>query len=64
MQALVVCGLGVWMSFHHTATIRLFHTSTFQRICEVDVTSAVTRMLSGQWLRVCVRAAFTRRVFV
>ncbi|KAF0312679.1 Rho guanine nucleotide exchange factor 17 [Amphibalanus amphitrite] len=47
VQALVCCDLGVWMSFHHTATIRLFNASTFQRICEVDVTSAVTRMLSG-----------------
>ncbi|KAF0287355.1 Rho guanine nucleotide exchange factor 17 [Amphibalanus amphitrite] len=47
VQALVPSGLGVWLSFHNLGTVRLFHTITFEMICEVDVTSAVTRMLSG-----------------
>ena len=47
IQALVPSGLGVWLSFHNLGTVRLFHTLSFEMICEVDVTSAVTRMLSG-----------------
>ncbi|XP_037087920.1 rho guanine nucleotide exchange factor 17-like [Pollicipes pollicipes] len=47
IQSLVPSGLGVWLSFHNLGTVRLFHTMTFEMICEVDVTAAVTRMLSG-----------------
>ena len=49
VQALVPSGLGVWLSFHNVGTVRLFHTITFEMVCEVDVTSAVARMLSGGW---------------
>ncbi|XP_037071246.1 rho guanine nucleotide exchange factor 17-like [Pollicipes pollicipes] len=47
VRALAHSGLGVWLSFVHTTTLRLFHASTFDLVCEVDVTPAVTRMLAG-----------------
>lgn len=42
-----VAGLGVWLSVQNSAALRLVHSITYEIIAEVNVTSAVTKMLSG-----------------
>ncbi|XP_039288297.1 rho guanine nucleotide exchange factor 17 isoform X2 [Nilaparvata lugens] len=47
VSCLAVSGLGVWISLHNSATLRLFHTVTFECLAEVNVASAVTKMLAS-----------------
>ncbi|RZF36300.1 hypothetical protein LSTR_LSTR006805 [Laodelphax striatellus] len=47
VSCLAVSGLGVWISLQNSATLRLFHTVTFECLAEVNVASAVTKMLAS-----------------
>ncbi|XP_063982833.1 rho guanine nucleotide exchange factor 17 isoform X3 [Diachasmimorpha longicaudata] len=39
-------GIGVWISLHNSAVLRLFHTSTYECLTDVNIAPAVTKMLS------------------
>lgn len=47
VTGMAVSGLGVWISLQNSAVIRLFHSSTYENLCDVNVAPAVTKMLAG-----------------
>ena len=48
MHCIVSSGLGVWVSLQATAVVRLYHASTYENLCDVDVTQTVYKMLAGR----------------
>ncbi|XP_075227157.1 rho guanine nucleotide exchange factor 17 isoform X2 [Lycorma delicatula] len=47
ISCLAAAGLGVWISLQNSATLRLFHANTYDCLAEVNVASAVTKMLTS-----------------
>ncbi|XP_076669099.1 uncharacterized protein LOC143369261 isoform X3 [Andrena cerasifolii] len=40
-------GLGVWISLHNSAVLRLFHSSTYECLTDINIAPAVTKMLTS-----------------
>ncbi|KAL0275885.1 UNVERIFIED_CONTAM: hypothetical protein PYX00_003609 [Menopon gallinae] len=47
VSGMAVSGLGVWISVQNSAVIRLFHSTSYENLCDVNVAPAVTKMLAG-----------------
>lgn len=47
VSCMVSAGHGVWISMHNSASVRLYHTATYECLCEVNVAPAVTKMLAS-----------------
>ncbi|XP_024217361.1 rho guanine nucleotide exchange factor 17 isoform X2 [Halyomorpha halys] len=47
IACLVGAGLGAWLSLHNSATVRLYHSSSFECLAEVSVAPAVSKMLAS-----------------
>ncbi|XP_054754693.2 rho guanine nucleotide exchange factor 17-like [Lytechinus pictus] len=47
VYCMVSCGWGVWVSLQSSAVVRLFHATTHQIMCQVDVTQTVHKMLAS-----------------
>ncbi|XP_022099543.1 rho guanine nucleotide exchange factor 17-like isoform X3 [Acanthaster planci] len=47
VHCIVSSGLGVWVTLQATAVVRLYHASTYENLCDVDVTQTVYKMLAG-----------------
>ncbi|KAL7632553.1 UNVERIFIED_CONTAM: hypothetical protein RMT77_017120 [Armadillidium vulgare] len=47
VACMVCAGHGVWIAMHYSAVVRLYHATTHESICEISVTSPVTKMLAG-----------------
>lgn len=47
VTGMAVYGSGVWISLQNSAIIRLFHSTTYENLCDVNVAPAVTKMLAG-----------------
>ncbi|XP_065667307.1 MATH and LRR domain-containing protein PFE0570w isoform X2 [Hydra vulgaris] len=47
VHKIVSSGLGVWVSMQNSATVRLYHGTTYENVTEIDVTPAVNKMLAG-----------------
>ncbi|XP_050727403.1 uncharacterized protein LOC127004096 isoform X2 [Eriocheir sinensis] len=47
VSCMVSAGHGVWVSVHNSAAVRLYNTSTYDCLCEVNVAPAVTKMLAS-----------------
>jgi hypothetical protein len=45
---MALSGLGVWISLQNSAAIKLFHVMSYELLCDVNVTSAVTKMLASK----------------
>ncbi|XP_018914389.2 uncharacterized protein [Bemisia tabaci] len=43
----VVAGLGVWLSLHNSANMRLIHAASYETLAEVNIAPAVTKMLDS-----------------
>jgi len=41
--------LGVWVSTQSSATIRLYHATTYENLLDLDVSQAVQKMLAGEF---------------
>ncbi|XP_043279981.1 uncharacterized protein [Venturia canescens] len=39
-------GLGVWISLHNSAVLRLFHANSYECLTDINIASAVTKMLA------------------
>ena len=48
VSCMVSAGHGVWISMHNSAAVRLYHTATYECLCEVNVAPAVTKMLASK----------------
>lgn len=48
VSCMVSAGHGVWVSVHNSAAVRLYHAASYECLCEVNVTPAVTKMLAGK----------------
>ncbi|KAL1131698.1 hypothetical protein AAG570_011311, partial [Ranatra chinensis] len=46
VTCIAASGLSVWVSLHNSATVRLFHATTYEWLAEVNVAPAVTKMLA------------------
>lgn len=42
-------GVGVWISLHNSAVLRLFHASTYECLTDINIAPAVTKMLSSKY---------------
>ncbi|KYN28457.1 Rho guanine nucleotide exchange factor 17 [Trachymyrmex cornetzi] len=40
-------GLGVWISLHNSAVLRLFHSGTYECLTDINIAPAVTKMLAS-----------------
>ncbi|KZC08519.1 Rho guanine nucleotide exchange factor 17 [Dufourea novaeangliae] len=40
-------GLGVWISLHNSAVLRLFHSSSYECLTDINIAPAVTKMLTS-----------------
>ncbi|XP_076658309.1 rho guanine nucleotide exchange factor 17 [Halictus rubicundus] len=40
-------GLGVWISLHNSAVLRLFHSTTYECLTDINIAPAVTKMLTS-----------------
>lgn len=47
-------GLGVWISLHNSAVLRLFHSGSYECLTDINIAPAVTKMLTSKFLRVFV----------
>lgn len=47
VHKIVSSGLGVWVSLQNSATVRLYHATTYENLLDIDVASAVNKMLAG-----------------
>ncbi|GAB6028699.1 hypothetical protein CHUAL_004523 [Chamberlinius hualienensis] len=47
IQCMVNSGLGVWTSVQNSSVIKLFHATSFEILLEVNVASAVSKMLAA-----------------
>lgn len=43
-------GLGVWISLHNSAVLRLFHAITYECLTDINIAPAVTKMLTSKSL--------------
>lgn len=41
-------GLGVWISLHNSAVLRLFHSGTYECLTDINIAPAVTKMLASK----------------
>lgn len=46
---MAVSGFSVWISLQNSAVIKLFHSTTYENLCDVNVAPAVTKMLAGNY---------------
>lgn len=46
VQQLVRCGVGVWVAYHNSAVLRLFHCETLENLQEMSVANTVNRVLA------------------
>ncbi len=49
VYCIVSCGWGVWISLQSSAVVRLYHATTYENLCDIDVTQTVHKMLAGKW---------------
>ncbi|XP_072040693.1 rho guanine nucleotide exchange factor 17-like [Amphiura filiformis] len=47
VYCIVSCGWGVWISLQSSAVVRLYHATTYEHLCDIDVTQTVHKMLAG-----------------
>ncbi|XP_069677397.1 rho guanine nucleotide exchange factor 17 isoform X2 [Periplaneta americana] len=47
VTCMALSGLGVWISLQNSAVIRLFHATSYEFLCDVNVAPAVTKMLAS-----------------
>nr|KAG5704758.1 hypothetical protein BaRGS_005214 [Batillaria attramentaria] len=45
---MVRCGVGVWVAFHNSAVLRLFHTETMENLQEMSVANTINRVLADR----------------
>ena len=43
-------GTGAWLSLQNSAVIKLYHVSTYEHICDVNVAPPVTKMLASKYI--------------
>ena len=48
VSCMVTAGHGVWVAMHNSSVIRLYHGASHDCLCELNVASAVTKMLAGK----------------
>lgn len=48
ITSIVLYGNGVWLSLQNSAIVKCYHASSFENLCEVNVASAVTKMLTSK----------------
>ncbi|KAJ4436175.1 hypothetical protein ANN_18805 [Periplaneta americana] len=48
VTCMALSGLGVWISLQNSAVIRLFHATSYEFLCDVNVAPAVTKMLANE----------------
>jgi len=41
-------GLGVWISSHNSAVLRLFHSGSYECLTDINIAPAVTKMLASK----------------
>lgn len=41
--------LGVWISLHNSAVLRLFHVNTYECLTDINIAPAVTKMLASKY---------------
>lgn len=41
-------GLGVWVSLHNSAVLKLFHVNTYECLTEISIAPAVTKILASE----------------
>jgi len=41
-------GLGVWISLHNSAVLRLFHSGSYECLTDINIAPAVTKMLASK----------------
>lgn len=51
-------GLGVWISLHNSAVLRLFHSGSYECLTDINIAPAVTKMLTSKFLRVLIHCTF------
>ena len=44
---MVRSGVGVWVAFHNSAAVRLFHAETMDNLQEMSVANTINRVLAG-----------------
>ena len=44
---MVRSGVGVWVAFHRSASVRLFHVETMDNLQEMSVANTVNKVLAG-----------------
>lgn len=49
VTCMALSGLGVWISLQNSAVIRLFHATSYESLCEVNVAPAVSKMLASEY---------------
>lgn len=42
-------GLGVWISLHNSAVLRLFHSGNYECLTDINIAPAVTKMLASKF---------------
>ena len=42
-------GLGVWISLHNSAVLRLFHANSYECLTDINIAPAVTKMLASKY---------------
>lgn len=47
-------GLGVWISLHNSAVLRLFHSGSYECLTDINIAPAVTKMLTSKFLRILI----------
>ena len=44
---MAVCGIGLWVSLHHSSTVSLYHTESFIHMQDINIASNVSRALGS-----------------
>ncbi|KAG8183951.1 hypothetical protein JTE90_005182 [Oedothorax gibbosus] len=47
ITATVLCGQGVWVTVQSSPVIHLFHATSYEHLLEINISTPVTKMLSG-----------------
>lgn len=42
-------GLGVWISLHNSAVLKLYHASSYECLSDINIAPAVTKMLASKF---------------
>jgi hypothetical protein len=45
---MVRCGVGLWVAFQNSPSVRLFHLETMENLQEMSVANIVQRVLQGE----------------